>query len=647
MSYLKLSYGDNKTSFKVIKGSRFFDEKSGSDVYTYHYDQLNRIVAMDAFTGLNATTGDFTPIEISDYQERISYDPNGNIMTYTRHGAPTLGMPLQMDSLSYNYNASTNQLDHINDGVPYGNYSTDIDNQNPGNYKYDAIGNLISDDSAGISNIAWTVYGKISTVTKTNGTVINYSYDAAGNRISKTVNATGVADTTVYVRDASGNIMTVYEKTDSLHQSEIDIYGSSRLGVVNPNFNVQRTINTIPLNNGFGIAKIDTFTRGNKSFILSDHRENAMVTVSDKKLQHTSDTTLVDYYNPDVKTATDFGSSSYGSEMPGRTYNIGAPFAYGFNGKRKDDAINGNGVDYDYGMRIYDARIGRFLSVDPLFKGYPWNSPYSYAEGDVIRSVDLDGGEKKIIILQQFVDDNNKVVFTCVDVQEGNNKYNLGKDATLMIIKTGHEPTIDPKTGIVSIYSQKSQSIVKDNSYGIVNAIGHFLNKIFGIHSLGIVVFGTNKNSDAMMGGEVGGKHEIHDVIDMASEDTKMMFDLFDATTAAVEGPGTTNFSKQVQNVPLITKDITATIDRHNGKSPTSPSTSSNNTKQPPVKEKVDLGQAPAWNYYHRNPNGSFNEGDYTSRLTDTVTHAEGNAPDTAKEREFSSPPPIPKHDIQ
>jgi hypothetical protein len=36
--------------------------------------------------------------------------------------------------------------------------------------------------------------------------------------------------------------------------------------------------------------------------------------------------------------------------------------------------------------------------VDPLFQGYPWNSTYAFAENDVIRSVDLDGLERAIVI---------------------------------------------------------------------------------------------------------------------------------------------------------------------------------------------------------------------------------------------------------
>jgi RHS repeat-associated protein len=73
-----------------------------------------------------------------------------------------------------------------------------------------------------------------------------------------------------------------------------------------------------------------------------------------------------------------------------------ADYRYGFNGKEKDDEVKGEGNFENYGMRMYNNRIGRFISVDPLFKDYPWNSTYAFAENDVVRSLDLDGLEKEI-----------------------------------------------------------------------------------------------------------------------------------------------------------------------------------------------------------------------------------------------------------
>ena len=52
---------------------------------------------------------------------------------------------------------------------------------------------------------------------------------------------------------------------------------------------------------------------------------------------------------------------------------------YRFNGKENDNEVKGEGNQINYGMRIDDPRIGRFLSVDPLTKGYPMLTPYQYA----------------------------------------------------------------------------------------------------------------------------------------------------------------------------------------------------------------------------------------------------------------------------
>lgn len=62
--------------------------------------------------------------------------------------------------------------------------------------------------------------------------------------------------------------------------------------------------------------------------------------------------------------------------------------------------------------RIYDPRIGKFLSVDPLFREYPWNSPYAFAENDVIRSIDLEGLEKAIITLNTNSEGKTKAQVT-------------------------------------------------------------------------------------------------------------------------------------------------------------------------------------------------------------------------------------------
>ena len=80
--------------------------------------------------------------------------------------------------------------------------------------------------------------------------------------------------------------------------------------------------------------------------------------------------------------------------MPGRKYSsASANYRYGFNGKENDNEVKGEGNQQDYGMRIYDPRLGRFLSVDPISASYPMLSPYQFASNSPIAGIDLDGLE--------------------------------------------------------------------------------------------------------------------------------------------------------------------------------------------------------------------------------------------------------------
>ena len=81
--------------------------------------------------------------------------------------------------------------------------------------------------------------------------------------------------------------------------------------------------------------------------------------------------------------------------MPTRSLTLtDASYRFGFNGKEKDnDGEWGNSTHYDYGFRIYDPSIARFLSVDPLTKSYPWYTPYQFAGNMPTQAIDLDGLE--------------------------------------------------------------------------------------------------------------------------------------------------------------------------------------------------------------------------------------------------------------
>jgi RHS repeat-associated protein len=68
-------------------------------------------------------------------------------------------------------------------------------------------------------------------------------------------------------------------------------------------------------------------------------------------------------------------------------------YTYGFQGQERDDEVKGSGNSVSYKYRIHDPRLGRFLSIDPLFKDYPHNSPYAFSENRVIDGIELEGLE--------------------------------------------------------------------------------------------------------------------------------------------------------------------------------------------------------------------------------------------------------------
>lgn len=413
--------------------------KSG---FTYRYDQLNRLTAMDLHSGLPFATNsswDNSSI-VQDLKERISYDGNGNIQTYLRNGntpgsGEALGSgPLSMDNLSYNYNRDANgylinnRLRHVNDLVSANAYPTnsffkvhyDIDNQPNDNYTYDAIGNLIADQTQNIQKINWTVYGKIASIARdpnkptptydlvSNNLISNkgmtFGYDPGGNRITKTsVTSDGTTVTLHYVRDAQGNVLGVYQfKVNSSGSPtearwlEQDLYGTSRLGLIT-SLMILAPANKISDAYGGGVIPA-----GRHFYELTNHLGNVMAVISDK---------ISPIYNPGLpQTPANvianaslifFGRnySPFGMEMPGQYEYIldgGAPateYRYGFNGKENDNEVEGIGNQVDYGERIYDPRIGRFLSVDPLFKKFAYLTPYQYASNRPIDGIDLDGKE--------------------------------------------------------------------------------------------------------------------------------------------------------------------------------------------------------------------------------------------------------------
>gem|GEM_PF-1939802 len=238
------------------------------------------------------------------------------------------------------------------------------------------MGNLIKDKSEEIAQIKWTASGKVSDVIRTAGSQkpdLHFDYDAMGQRIAKTVTNKNVTTgdkfvTTYYVRDPQGNVLAVYEHkhgdsdNGTFTLAEQHLYGAGRLGMRKRDLALNATnANESPA----------TY------YELTNHLGNVMAVISDKasSTNEPAVVSLSDYY-------------PYGMTEPGRSWNSG-DYRFGYTGHEKENDL-AEGV-YTTEYRLLDTRLGRWLSVDPLFGKYPGMSSYNYCGGNPMVFCDSDG----------------------------------------------------------------------------------------------------------------------------------------------------------------------------------------------------------------------------------------------------------------
>ncbi|WCL81166.1 papain fold toxin domain-containing protein [Saprospira sp. CCB-QB6] len=436
---------------------------TGRYASAYKYDQLHRIVSSNTYESnggqwskLLSTINGSHP----DYRSSYSYDANGNIWNLKRYAENQL-----LDALTYYYSyeppsapsgslpyssnvlggglrgeqLQTNRLQFVRDGVSSSQSGIDIDSQAGesglqrdglhqngviiANYEYDEIGNLVRDYSEQIEEIVWNVQGKVQEVRfeagKAGPDALKYEYGPMGNRLAKKKMYYGVdqyglpvywSTGQYYVRDPQGNVLAVYdhrdrlanvvnEAGDSLYLEELHLYGSARLGILKKRATLkesQKSLEFTMIKSSAVVSSYQQLELGRRRYELSNHLGNVLATVSDKSLgQDSSQTGQADYYLAQVSSASLY--YPFGWEMPGRKFVSGEEYRFGFNGQEEDPDM---GVVFKY--RVHDARVGRFLSVDPLAPDYPWNSCYAFAENRVVEGIDLEGLESSRTTDKQF-----------------------------------------------------------------------------------------------------------------------------------------------------------------------------------------------------------------------------------------------------
>jgi RHS repeat-associated protein len=176
--------------------------------------------------------------------------------------------------------------------------------------------------------------------------------------------------------------------------------------------------------------------------------------------------------------------------MPGRDYQAG-DYRYGFNGKENDDEVKGVGNQQDYGMRIYDPRAGRFLSVDPLTAKFAYLTPYQFSSNTPIWATDLDGleadfGERALYIEKPPTGHVHTGIIMAIFNASGGQKrfgtHSVIEDCNPRSIVPILDLRLSPSGRTFQEYTNlNSQFYVSVHSYGSQTAwinfmLGHFIN---------------------------------------------------------------------------------------------------------------------------------------------------------------------------
>lgn len=329
----KTYYNGNITaqSWKSIKPSSLGTAYNAPVMSTYEYDdkyQFNN----NKYGSPNFSNNTFTENLNLNKEHGLSYDANGNIQSLNRNN--NSGSQL---SLNYHYQANSNKLSSVD------NYA---------NYTYDDLGQMVGQQRANGQGfyMNYTVSGKVAAIyadaAKTQLRV-SFVYDEWDMRIRKTDHVQNIS--TYYVYDATGNVLAVYDNNGTgLQQKEIPIYADDRIGVFN------RLTN-------------------NYQYELSDHLGNVRVVINRNK--NGSGQADVVYY------------SDY--------YPFGSPltlanndYRYGYQGQYAEIDKETGWNNFDF--RMYDAQIGRWMSMDPMGQ---YASPYLGMGNNPLNRVDPDGGE--------------------------------------------------------------------------------------------------------------------------------------------------------------------------------------------------------------------------------------------------------------
>lgn len=154
--------------------------------------------------------------------------------------------------------------------------------------------------------------------------------------------------------------------------------------------------------------QVRKYTRTNqlRQYELTDHLGNIRALIADYR-KATIVSNAITSNDVPLLSFTDY--YAFGSNM--RSYNQ-TESRMGFNGKELNSEIAGAGNNYDFGARMLDTRLGRWMSLDPLQSKYPSMSPYNFSGDSPICFKDNDGKTIFIFYDTGKLNENGKPIYS-------------------------------------------------------------------------------------------------------------------------------------------------------------------------------------------------------------------------------------------
>lgn len=379
-------YGGNVSSMNWKAGN-----DGGSRLYGFTYDGLGRLTA--ATYGEKATSGKKPGKGGGNYDTRYAYDKMGNIQSLRRQGLHDDGTHDEIDNLRYTY--SGNQVVRVDDSAidpVYKDCFTFVDGtEDETEYEYDGNGNLTKDLNRGICGIRYNCLNLPSEVDFTDGSRITYTYDGGGRKLR----------TDYYMNPLTSSVPQLAEGTGTAGEDAlVHTWTDYCAGKVYENDTLRMSL----FDGGYVSydAKVAASSPSpSYHYYIKDHLGNNRVVLGED-----GEVEQVNHYYP-------FGG------LMGDSENLASSQRYKYNGKELDRT---HGLDwYDYGARMYDPALARWMVPDPLAEKYYGVSPYAYCHDNPINAIDLDGRD-------DFFDENGKFIKKTktgdnIMVKSGDDKY--------------------------------------------------------------------------------------------------------------------------------------------------------------------------------------------------------------------------------